>query len=62
MMDSVIGASEGNRHEHLKKKHKGRIMRNSQLNRPFWLDWIQFKSEAIEEEFNFSLSELESFK
>ena len=43
---------------HVNEHHKGIILKNSQLNRPPWLDFIKFKSDQLEEDFCFTLSNL----
>ena len=47
---------------HVRKAHKGVIPKNSCVNQPIWYDWIIFKSEEIEQEYNYSLSELDAYK
>ena len=47
---------------HIKDHHHGIIQKNCQLNRPPWYDWIKFKNQEIEDEFCFTLSNLENFK
>ena len=44
--------------DHVKRHHHGKIPVNSHLNRPFWLDWINFNSEEIEYQFCYTLSDL----
>lgn len=34
---------------HLKEHHKGVVIKNSQLNRPPWLDRVKYKNDTIEE-------------
>lgn len=46
---------------HVKEHHKGIIQRKSQLNRPPWLDWVKFRDDQLEEQFNFTLSNLDEF-
>ena len=47
---------------HVRRVHKGIIPKNSVINRPIWYDWIIFKSEEMEQLFNFTLSDLASFQ
>lgn len=46
---------------HVKCHHKNIIPANSQLNRPFWYDLINFESVELEEKFGFTLSNLDEF-
>ena len=46
---------------HAKEHQKGIIQRKSQLNRPPWLDWVKFRDDQLEEQFNFTLSNLDGF-
>ena len=43
---------------HVKRQHQGIIPHDSQLNRPFWYDWVKFKSEELEELYCYTLSDL----
>ena len=43
---------------HVKKKHQNMVPKHSQINRPFWFDWVHYKTDMMEESFCFSLSEL----
>jgi hypothetical protein len=38
---------------HVKDHHHGIILKNTQLNRPSWLDWIRYNDDELEEEFCF---------
>ena len=38
---------------HVKGHHHGIILKNTQLNRPQWLDWIICNDDELEEEFCF---------
>ena len=38
---------------HAKDHHHGIILKNTQLNRPPWLDWIRYNDDELEEEFCF---------
>ena len=38
---------------HVKDYHHGIILKNTQLNRPPWLDWIRYNNDELEEEFCF---------
>ena len=43
---------------HVKRHHQGVIPHDSQLNRPFWLDWVKYKDDELEERFCTTLSDL----
>ena len=45
---------------HLKDHHHGVVLRNSQLNRPPWLDLVKYKNDLIEEIICYSEEELET--
>ena len=44
---------------HVKRCHKSIIPKNSQVNRPFWYDMVEFTSDEIEHKFCYSLSKLD---
>ena len=39
--------------------HHGIIQKDSQINRLFWLDWVFYSNEEIEQEFCYSLSNID---
>lgn len=43
--------------DHVKRKHKGIIPEQSQLNRPPWFDFVNFLSEEIEQKYCYTLLE-----
>ena len=43
---------------HVKRLHQGVIPKDSQLNRPFWFDWVRYKTDGLEEIFCTTLSDL----
>ena len=43
---------------HVKRQHQGIIPKESQLNRPFWFDWVRYKDDELEEIFCTTLSDL----
>ena len=45
---------------HLKDHHHGVVLRNSQLNRPPWLDLVKYKNDLNEEIICYSEEELET--
>ena len=45
---------------HLKDHHHGVVLRNSQLNRPPWLDLVKYKNDLIEEIICYSEEELDT--
>ena len=47
---------------HTTVKHHGMIKKNSQINRPFWLDWVFYPNDELEEEFCFTISNLDKYK
>ena len=47
---------------HVNEHNKGIIQRNSQLNRPPWLDWVKFEDKQLEEQFSFILSNSVGFQ
>lgn len=44
---------------HVIDHHRGIVMRNSQLNRPPWVDWVEFKNDELYEQFCFTDNNLE---
>ena len=38
------------------------IKKNSQINRPLWLDWVFYPDEDLEYEFCYTISNLDKFK
>ncbi len=44
--------------DHVVRHHKGIIPLETQINRPFWQDWILYNNDYMEEDFCYSLSEL----
>ena len=38
---------------HVKDHHHGIILKNTQLNRPPWFDWIKYENDELEEDFCF---------
>lgn len=46
---------------HTADHHHGIIQKNSQINRPFWLDWVFYRDGELEEEFCYSLSNLDNY-
>ena len=49
-------------YKHVKRKLNGIIQINSQVNRPFWMDWIKFRSENLEELFCYTHEDLTCLK
>lgn len=47
---------------HTADHHHGMIKKNSQINRPFWLDWVFYPDEDLEYEFCYTISNLDKFK
>ena len=45
---------------HVKRCHKDIIPKNSQVNRPFWFDMVEFTSDELENKFCYTLSKLDS--
>ena len=43
---------------HMRLKHQNIVPMHSQINRPFWFDWILYKTDTLEQEFCFTLSDL----
>ena len=44
---------------HVRRSHRGIIPIHSQLNRPFWFDFVKYFSQDIEEKFCYTMNELE---
>ena len=47
---------------HVKRHHHGAIPILSQLNRPFWFDWVIYPTEEIEQIFCTTLNEMDCLK
>ena len=44
--------------KHVKLKNNGIIPINSKVNRPFWMDWVKFRSDNLEELFCYTQEDL----
>ena len=43
---------------HVRRKHENIVPMHSQLNRPFWFDWVLYKTDTLEQDFCYTLSDL----
>lgn len=46
---------------HVAEHHHGMIKKDSQINRPFWLDWIFYQNTELEEDFCYTTSNLDNY-
>ena len=46
---------------HVREHHRGVVLKDSQINRPPWTDWVFYENEQLEEELLFSKNNLDNY-